>query len=198
MMYKIKNRNAPQYLTGILDELQGERTHDYCFRNKCNLKIPFCRLSSFKISFFPRTICSWNSLSTEVKTSGTLETFKNFFRKEDHELNVLYFYGERWPGVHHARMRIGCSLLRKDLYYNLHVVDDPYCTCGALLEDAKHFFLHCPRYNDLRVSLRDEIQRYMPITVKNLLFGNKVYSLEVNKKVFSAVHSYIMASKRFQ
>ena len=38
------------------------------------------------------------------------------------------------------RMRIGCSELRKDLFYNLHVVvEDTSFNCGAEVEDVKHF-----------------------------------------------------------
>ena len=112
-------------------------------------------------------------------------------------MTVLYYYGERWPSVHHARMRTGCSLLRKDLFYNLHLIEDPHCSCGADLENAKHYFMHCPNYDDIRTSLRQEITECVPFTVKNLLFGNKNFSYEINTLVFKAVHKFIVASKRF-
>ena len=107
------------------------------------------------------------------------------------------YYGERWPCVHHARMRIGCSKLRKDLHYNLHVADSSACQCGAPVEDAKHYLLYCPRYTDICVEMRQEIGDLMPITTRNLLFGNKHAKIESNYQVFAAVHKFIIKSGRF-
>ena len=139
----------------------------------------------------------WNDLSEELKSSSSVTTLKSRIRKETNEINILYYYGERWSSIHHARMRIGCSKLRKDLYYNLHVVEDSMCTCGVLVEDAKHFFLQCPNYNHIRATLIHDLQNLMPITIRNILFGNKKFTLAINKKVFDAVHKFIKDSKRF-
>ena len=94
-------------------------------------------------------------------------------------------------------MRIGCSKLNSDLCYNLYVIDNPACPCGANMEDAKHFFMVCPLQFTNRERLKYIVQQLMPFNVKNLLFGNKNFDLNVNKQVFDAVHQYIKESRRF-
>ena len=94
-------------------------------------------------------------------------------------------------------MRIGCSKLRGDLCRNLHVIEHPGCDCGHPLENARHFFLHCPLYQDQREQMFDSVSLIMQPNLQNLLFGNRRYSLEQNKLVFSAVQSYIKQTSRF-
>ena len=53
MLFKIIKGQAPGYLTSILDSLEGQR--NYNLRNS-NLKVPKCRLESYKKSFFTRSI----------------------------------------------------------------------------------------------------------------------------------------------
>ena len=197
MIFNIMNENAPQYLIDIHNHIQGERLYDYELRNAKDLRMPFCRLSLLKNSFFPRSILLWNELSDEERSATSLAVFKTFLRQNDNEMKVLYYYGDRWPSIHHARMRIGCSKLQKDLFFNLHVSNNPHCSCGAPTEDAKHFFLHCPNYLDIREQLKQSMQGLMPVTVRNLLFGNSSFSLKINEQVFDAVHKFIIASKRF-
>ena len=198
MFFKIYSRKAPQYLIDILDQLNVER--NYILRNENNVRIPYCRLESYKRSFFPRAIGLWNDLSNDKKAHQDVESFKASFKIAHSELKVLYYYGERWPAVHHARMRIGCSKLHGDLFASLHVIDSPACDCGANNENAEHFFLHCPLFDDSRETLISDIQDIIPIpiTIKSLLFGCNTADISTNKLVFDAVHQYILNTKRFE
>ena len=112
-------------------------------------------------------------------------------------LVLLYYYGARWPSVHHARMKIGCSKLKYDLCYNLHVIDSPQCTCGSPVENAYHFFLECPIFNAARNALTISMQGLADMTIPNLLYGNPGLSLDENRQVFHAVHEFILNTKRF-
>ncbi len=152
--------------------------------------MPKCRLETNKKSFFPRTINLWNNLTEGVRSAESVETFRRHFIPTQKELQVLYYYGERWPAVHHARLRIGCSKLNSDLCYNLHVIDEPACTCGSPLENAEHFFLFCPIFQNLRITMINEIEGVMPITITNLLFGNSDYSIDDNQSLFSCTPVY--------
>jgi len=195
MLFKIVRGNAPQYLINIMLELNGPR--NYILRNNSNLRVPYCRLETYKKSFFSRAISLWNDLTDEMKFKDTVENFKKQFAVERKELQVLYYYGERWPCVHHARMRIGCSKLNNDLFNNLHVVDSPSCICGAPYENAEHFFFHCPQFYNIRQTMLDDIQGVMPINVDHLLYGNADYDTQSNERVFKAVHQFIINSQRF-
>ena len=118
-------------------------------------------------------------------------------KKENFDSQILCLYGERWPSVHHARLRIGCSKLNYDLCCKLHVTDSPTCRCGAQKEDASHFVLHCPLLNDLRFNMKDFVEEHSTFNVKTLLFGDKELSMELNQCVFKAVHEFIVLSERF-
>ena len=139
MMFKILNGLAPEYLCDIMAELNGPR--NYILRNHYNLRVPLCRLETYRRSFFPRTINLWNNLSKDVKALESVESFKLSFFVKKSELVVLYYFGQRWPSVHHARMRIGCSKLNHDLYSNLHVRDNPSRDCGAFFPSMPYFYI---------------------------------------------------------
>ena len=111
--------------------------------------------------------------------------------------NILYYYGERWASVHHARIRIGCSKLKADLYFKLHVEDSPACPCGHPIENDEHYFLSCPNYVQQRDNLLANKRAIAPITYDLLLHGSKRLSNDDNIKVFSSVQLYIKETMRF-
>ena len=94
-------------------------------------------------------------------------------------------------------MRIGCSKLKYDLCYNLHVINNPSCPCGALVEDANHFFLSCPNYDNLRLELFNAISVYSEVTIQIILHGNVNLNINLNKAIVDAVHLYIEKTNRF-
>ena len=100
--------------------------------------------------------------------SESLAIFKQRLQKSDNDLMILYFYGERWPSVNHARMRIGCSKLNN----NVHVIDDPICTCGTAEETAEHFFLECINYDDRCRTILTECNNLTSVCANSILFGN--------------------------
>ncbi|MCP3900406.1 MAG: RNA-directed DNA polymerase [Desulfobacteraceae bacterium] len=195
MLFKIINGKAPLYLCDILNNLKGKS--NYVTRNKTKIRVPYCRLETFKRSFFPRSISLWNDLSETTRLSDSLNSFRKYLTQKLPEKTPLYYYGERWPSVHHARMRMGCSKLNADLHYHLKVVGDPSCRCGATKETAKHYLLECPNFFHQRNVLRHELTLLMPLTLKNVLYGNTDFDNDSNQKVFKAVHQFIINTKRF-
>ena len=139
----------------------------------------------------------WNDLQDSSKFADSLSSFKKTILFSLISCNVLYYFGDRWPSIHHARLRIGCSKLNDDLFSNLHVIDSPKCPCGSPTEDRLHFFFHCPLYGNERKILLDSISVIAPPSLELLLFGQENLSLSENERVFLAVHSYICNSKRF-
>ncbi len=171
MLYKIKTGVAPDYLIDLLPR----ENHEYiCYnlRNNDNIAIPYARLETFKRSFVPFATNLWNNLTLEKRNMPSLREFKSSLIDELNDPNILYYYGSRWSSIHHARLRIGCSKLKHDLCYNLHVIDNPSCSCGALVEDAHHYFFTCPNYNDLRLQLFNGIAAYCDVTLNTILYGN--------------------------
>ena len=200
MLYKIKNNLAPQYLVNLYPGVIKD-TKPRTLRNQENIaSLPgkYLRLEIFRNSFIPRTIKLWNSLPKEKQNIPSLDLFKNSIRQKEKEINVLYYYGKRWPSVHHARLRLGCSKLNYDLCKNLHVIENQDCSCGSKKEDAFHYFMTCPNYMNIRIDLFSAISIYSHVTLPIILNGNPKLELSKNKFIFDAVHTFLNKSKRFQ
>ena len=97
----------------------------------------------------------------------TVYEFINALKSDCREACVLYYYGKRWALAHHASIRLGCSKLRADLFYKLHVIENSNCSCGYAIENAGHFFFNCPNYNDLRINFLDKVTAIALPTLKN-------------------------------
>ena len=93
-------------------------------------------------------------------------------------------------------MRLNCSNLNGDLF-NLHVVDNPTCSCSFPIEDAKHYFLDCPLFAAQRVNMVTSISQITECTLQTILSGNDRLSFEINCEIFSYVHEFIEDSGRF-
>ena len=196
MLFKIKNHLAPEYLYELLPPENHEYIR-YNLRNNKNVSIPYTRLETFKRSFFPYSIRLWNSLPTKSRAATSLSEFKKILQQQDREAKVLFYYGERWAQIHHARLRIGCSKLKADLCYKLHVIDNCTCACGYPVEDATHFFLYCPLYNNIRLGLIATISGLTQVKIKTILSGDDSLDLDNNKLIFEAVHKFMKLSQRF-
>ena len=94
-------------------------------------------------------------------------------------------------------MRIGCSKLKHDLFFNLKVVDSSACQCGCSDENAFHFFIDCELYIELRLDLFNAIAAYTTVNIETILNGNSSLTLAQNHAIFDAVHNFITNSKRF-
>ena len=95
-------------------------------------------------------------------------------------------------------MRMGCSPLRSHLCFLMHVIPDPSCECGALIESPKHYFMKCPLYTGSRDKMMRKIEQVTDYNINIILFGNKELSYEENKLIFKSVHEYIKESGRFK
>ena len=196
MLFKIKHDFSPEYLRILLPPENTDRT-TYQLRNRENTHIPAARLESFKRSFFPFSTRVWNDLPSDLRNSRSLEEFKTKVQINREVPNILYYYGERWPAVHHSRLRIGCSKLKFDLCFNLKVIENPQCSCGARYENAFHFFMQCPNYADIRLNLFSIISIFTKVTVDTIFHGHTDLTSEQNEVVIEAVHSFILKSERF-
>ena len=193
MFYKIKNGLAPTYLPTILPQAYNS---PYDLRNSGFIHKPPFRLTTFERSFVPTAIDLWNKLPDDICFLPTLASFKSTLMKRETDM-YLYYYGERWPSIHHARIRMGCSKLNYDLTFNLKVIQNPSCICGCRTEDADHFFLTCQQYSESRRKLQSLLPQRAKFDSKTLLYGDANLSHDENLVIFSAVHEFILETRRF-
>ena len=79
------------------------------------------------------------------------------------------------------------------------------CACSLEPENTPHFLLHCPLYDDLRLTLMSELNildssiSLLDDTnlVALLLYGNIKYNLRINQKVLQATIKFLKDSTRF-
>jgi hypothetical protein len=194
MMHRMVNGNCPNYLQALVPP-QVESKTTYNLRNRQDLAYDTPRLDSVARSFVHKAAMLWNKLSTESRNNPSLSSFKKSLKKK--EDRSIYKHGKRWPSIHHAQLRIGCSKLSSDLCNNLHVTNNASCVCGEQFENATHYFLHCPLFTHERQELVNVISQHSNVDINVLLHGNQSLSIEQNKVIFDAVHKYILDSNRF-
>ena len=195
LFYKMINGLAPQYLSSIVPQRRTIAS-TYNLRNQGDFEIPLTRTNLYSNSFIPSVIGEWNALPEQVRTANTLSSFKYYLNRTKPVTNKLYYYGSRRLQIIHTRLRTKCSALRYHLYIK-NIVDSPNCLCG-MVETTKHFFFECNRYNHIRQNLLNTIANISEPSLNTILFGDDSKSIQTNKEIFQAVHSYIDGSKRFQ
>ena len=193
--HKILHGQTPAFLSDLLPGYVQERV-PYNLRNAQNLDTMPARIGALHNSFIPYTIRLWNNLPQNLRDLHEFENFKNEYLRELPRENILYCYGDRKAGIHHARIRLGCSALNHHLCKN-HILDSSQCRCGHPCEDALHFFFVCEMFSRHRINLHDVVIEHAPFNLHTLLYGREDLPLTVNHIIFNAVHKYIQETSRF-
>jgi len=210
LMYKIVRRHTPDYLHELLPPRLGivNRT-----RNINNFAIIRSNTEKHRRSAIPSMIRAWNTLDPQIQASTTTGSFKAALKRRFPQRisHLNQFKGT--SAVNHTRMRLGLSALKQQLHAH-RIIDSPICAlCRKEDETTDHYLLRCTRHDGPR---RVMFQRLGPMAVemginfynnnnnnktmkitKLLLIGSNELSHDNNMFVFSVVHDYITASKRF-
>ena len=194
---KTMSGNTPSYLCNMVPNRVRENQR-YPLRNGDDIITMFGRTAKMYNSFLPYSIREWNALPDNIKQSETVTSFKYALYKNVENCNKLFYYGDRYCNVIHARLRMECSALNAHLFY-MFIIDSPRCMCGYPMETTDHFILHCPLYLRHRRKLFDDINNVtnLNVTIDLLLFGSAEETFTNNTLIFKAVHDYIKISGRF-
>ena len=195
LMYKIVNDIAPNYLKELLPETVQNRVR-YGVRSHSKFTHIKARTNIYDDSFFPSVVRLWNSLPIETRKCESLQEFKSKINSNKDKANELFYAGGRKVNVILAKLRMGCSDLKADLY-KIRVVDTPTCVCGLGYEDVFHYFFECPHYSAQRSILQTEIIPHAQFTCKTLLYGPINCPKQVKSKIYDAVIAYVKDTNRF-
>lgn len=195
LIYRIVHKDAPTYLTDLLPN-RIQDTSSYNLRNNQDFQIPFTRLCSFESSFYPSSLRLWNNLELQIRNSPPLSHFKNCIKKTCKIVRNYSFEGERVSSILLTRIRHNCSSLNADLF-RVNIVLNPMCSCGAVFEDANHFFFECRLYTEQRNRLSDSLNFIPVVTLDLLVNGNADFTDEINLNMQRAVLRYIKETRRF-
>ena len=98
-----------------------------------------------------------------------------------------------------TQLRNECSSLAHDLVNN-HIQINPLCNQCATnrAEDAKHYFLECPKYANIRQHLNDTfVNNNFPFNIETILNGSLDHNFDENKLILDFIHQYISATEHF-
>jgi len=194
LFYKMYHALAPRYLSSLIPNQVGTIT-SYNLRHSSNLRNISWRSQRLSKSFLPSTINSWNSLTDEVRSALSLNSFKILLSRGRKDVPLFYYKGDCQTCVYHARLRTHCRNLNKHLFTK-DIVESPFCTCGNI-EGTYHFFLSCPLNMGSRFELYKHLFAYRPLTVPLLLFGSSRLTDTSNSYIFKCVHNYLRHTRRF-
>ncbi|MCG7879943.1 MAG: reverse transcriptase domain-containing protein [Candidatus Thiodiazotropha endolucinida] len=197
-MYNVVHENVPSYILDIIPPLVRDTTQ-YPLRNDNNIMIPRTRTEIYRRSCIPSSISIWNSVDYNIREAPSLNSFK--YQLKNHHFSNTYvpphfIEGERYFSVLHARLRNGCSNLKRDLFNN-HLANCPNCNCSEVIEDAEHFFFACSNFTRERVHFFHSTRTFHPLNLNKVLFGDDSLSAQDNGLLFKAVQTYIKNTGRF-
>jgi len=203
--YKIQNNLTPLYLKSVVPPV---RNHLFGTRSENVLNEIKCNSNSYKNSFYPDSVNCWNKIGIDLRNCPNLMIFKRNILALIRPLSKSIFdihdpLGIKWL----YQLRVGLNPLR---YYkkNHNFNDTPTDICDycQVSENCEHFFLHCERFVEPRISLFNQllilnihnfIQLQLKEKIKMLLYGDSSFSKTKNKLLLQATLIYIRETNRF-
>ena len=153
----------------------------------------YSRTELYYNSFIPKTIRLWNNMDNINKQCKTSDLLKLNLTKivKQNRTPKYYNAGTRIGQIIHARLRMFCSNLNYHMYLR-HLAEEQECQCGYKKEDAEHYLLQCPLYENSR-------KNFLPpnSNLELLLYGNINLNTASNNELFEKVSMYIIDTKRF-
>jgi len=202
--YKIQNDLVPSYLK---EPISVVRPSQRTLRNQFVLSEIKFNTDSYRDSFYPDCIRSWNRLGDEFRNSPTLKCFKSkmiaLYRPPcKSTFDIHDNEGIKWL----YQLRVGLSPLNQ--HKNSHnFTDTPSnkCTACNTVEDTQHFLLNCSIYDESRNELFRSLNILLPNffdlndTYKTnlLLYGDKGLAYDVNKQILLKTLKFFKDTKRF-
>lgn len=190
LYYKIKNKDAPEYLQKYVLTSAPEGTERY------------------KRTFFPYCYKHWETVDESLKNIDSLDHFKSKLIKSIRPIKSPFFKVlDRYGLSLLTRLRVDFSDLREHRFDHNFNCPDPTCKCELEVESSEHFLLRCPRFVLQRKALLETISNVINpgiLTIPHdhlariLLFGSTAYNEVANRLIIEATIIYIKKSKRFK
>ena len=185
---------------------------NYCLRNQGVVGRMRARTEQFQSGFYPNCISEWNKLDPEIRLAPSVAVFKKKL------LSIIrppppakFVFGIHDPiGLSYlTQIWVGLSKLKFHKFrHNFRDTIDPMCPTNDGIEDTEHFLLLCPSFDierrDLLAGVSELLRPYVRINslpnnalIQILLYGDKDFSIDVNKNVLKLTLNFIHKTGRF-
>ena len=191
LFFKMKSELSPSCLSSLVPPSVGANSA-YNLRNANNIETVLANSQLYYNSFLTSVIRSWNELPLETRDSYNITSFKRQLNADIVLPPDYYNAGKRLGQIYHTRLRTRCSSLNQHLF-SKNITQSPLCICGV----PNIFFLECSLDNNIRHDMLTAISRFCNPGLDVLLYGNPTLSNETNISIFTAIHSFILGTKRF-
>ena len=141
-----------------------------------------------KSTFFPSATIEWNKLDPAIRNAESLGIFKSNILKLIRPTPRSFFNCYNHKGFRlMTRLRLGLSHPREHKFdHNFQNCIYALCSCGMDIESRSHFFLHCPLFDDKRITLLSTLNKINcklkegkeSSLIETLLFGNSLCDLK--------------------
>ena len=157
---------------------------------------PFCNTTSYKCSFFPNVIDSWNLLDVDMQNQHSRLMFKKQIRSNISVPPPYFALGTRKYNIFHCQLRNVASNLNQHKFLS-HLSDGSGCPCGDHVEDNFHYFYVCPIFICKRILLFTQLRDLADLlSIDVLLKGSPDLSFDDNVLIMNSVHTFICGTKR--
>ena len=207
LFFKLINNLAPEYTRHPIPQT---RLPTYAIRNHAVVGRINARTERFQSSFYPNCLQEWNSLASEIRESPTVSLFKNRISSliRPAQKPLYGIYDPKGVAILTQLLRVGLSKPNSHKFsHNFRDTVNPMCLVNDGIEDTEHFLLHCHAYDDQRYDLLGAIYEILQLNsisnpsnqtlVHIMLYGDKSFSHDENKKILESTLKFIHTSKRF-
>ena len=201
----LHNPNVPPFIRSLIPTNRANNTNINLRRSDRLTQIPHNTIC-FKNTFLVGTLDIWNQLPQNIHNSPSSKTFKSEISKilSVSPPPLYYSLGSKKENYLLTRLRVGMSQLNSH-QFTIHAASSPNCVCGGTRECTAHYFLNCPKYNNKRLSLIEDLTQITNKNVSswnaseklNLILHGKNLDTTGSRQVARCVFKYIKDTKRF-
>ena len=206
LFFKFINELAPEYTRHPIPRI---RWSNYALRNQAVVGRINARTERFESSFYPNCLKEWNSLASEIRELPTVSSFKKRLSSiiRPTQKPIYGIYDPKGVAIL-TQLRVGLSKLNSHKFnHNFRDTVDPMCLINDGIEDTEHFLLQCHAYEDQRRELlgtvNEVFQQHNILNLPNqtlvqiLLYGDKSFTHDQNRKILESTLKFIHSSERF-